>query len=206
MGEEGGLSRPVAAIILAAGGSARMGQLKQLLPIGERPMVRHVTDIVSSAGLAQVVVVVGSHGAEVVQALCGLPVDVIENKDWAQGMSTSIRAGLLALGSGIRAAIIVLADQPGLTAELLQSLVVRYQMSGAPIVAPFLQGRRGNPVLFDSVLVPELLEVEGDQGGRDLVERYMDQLDRVEIDDPAAALDVDTYQDYQHVLESSLGK
>ena len=195
---------PVAAVVLAAGGSVRMGQLKQLLPVGGQPMVRRVAEAVCAAGLAQVVVVVGAQADEVTQSLAGVPVDVIANERWAEGMSTSLRAGLQALGPEIQAALIVLADQPTLTPHLLEIVVARYRATGAPIVAPFYQGQRGNPVLFDRALFPELLAVEGDQGGRALLARYRTQVERIEVDDPAAVLDIDTRQDYEKARELTL--
>ena len=188
---------PVAAVILAAGGSSRMGEPKQLLTIAGKPMVRRVTETVCAAGLEQVVVVVGAHAERVEEALQGLPVRVVPNRRWAEGMSTSLAIGLGALHPDVQAALVVLADQPELTVELLRSLTARYQTTGAPIVAPFYRGQRGNPVLFDRGLFAELRAVEGDKGGRALLTRYRNSLERVAVDDPAVLIDVDTRQDYQ---------
>lgn len=191
----------MAAIVLAAGGSARMGQPKQLLHIGDRPMVRQVTEAVMAVGLAQVVVVTGANAEAVSAALADLPVDIVLNESWAEGMSGSIRAGLSALRSEIQAAMLVLGDQPALTPEVLEMLVARYQATRAHIIAPFYQGRRGNPVLFDRVMFSELLAVQGDRGGRLLVERHRDQVERVDLQDPAVIMDVDSPQDYERILE-----
>jgi molybdenum cofactor cytidylyltransferase len=191
----------VAAVVLAAGGSARMGQPKQLLAIDGQPMVRRVARAVCEAGLDQVVVVTGAHAGEVGRALAGLPVQLAHNRDWQEGMSTSLREGLDALRPEIQAALIVLADQPALTARLLGSLVAHYRATGAPIVAPVLQGKRGNPVLFDRELFDELLAVEGDQGGRAVLTRHAAQVEPVKVDDPAVFFDVDTLQDYAEAQE-----
>jgi molybdenum cofactor cytidylyltransferase len=187
----------IAAVILAAGGSTRMGELKQLLPLGGKPMVRHTTEAVCAAGLAQVVVVVGAQAEAVQGALDGLPVEFVVNEAWAAGMSTSLRVGLDALRPEVQAALVVLADQPALTPDLLCTLVDRYRATGAPLVVPFYQGRRGNPVLVDRRLFPEWQAVEGDQGGRALLARHRDVLERVDVDEPAVVLDVDTRQDYE---------
>jgi molybdenum cofactor cytidylyltransferase len=186
----------IAAIVLAAGGSTRMGQSKQLLPIKCQPMVRRVVAAVCAADLAQVIVVVGAEADAVAEALDGLPVDIVANEHWADGMSTSLRAGLHALRPEAQATLIALADQPGLSAELLDALVARYLKSGAPIVAPYHRGSRGNPVLFDRALFAELLAVEGDRGGREVVARHAQEVDRVDLTSPAMLVDVDTPEEY----------
>lgn len=198
------ISSEVAAIVLAAGGSVRMGQPKQLLSVGGVPMVRRVTEAVCAVGLAQVAVVVGAHAQAVTQALAGLRVDVVVNEGWREGLSTSLRAGLGALRPEVQAVLIVLADQPALTPGLLRALVTRYQATGAPIVAPFHQGRRGNPVLFDRSLFPELLAVAGDRGGRVILTQHNERLERVETDDPAVMMDVDTRQDYERIQRAGI--
>jgi molybdenum cofactor cytidylyltransferase len=198
--ETGTEKLPVAAIVLAAGGSTRMGQPKQLLPIDDQPMVRHLTEIVADSGLEQVIVVTGANARAVEAALIGLPVDLARSESWSEGMSCSMRSGLRALRSEVQAVLIVLGDQPGLTAALLQSLVARYQATRAPIVAPVYRGRRGNPVLFDRALFPELLAVQGDRGGRALIDRYQDRMEQVEVDDPAVVMDIDSPRDYHGLL------
>jgi molybdenum cofactor cytidylyltransferase len=190
----------VAAVVLAAGGSSRMRVPKQLLPVDGRPMVRRVTEAACAAGLAQVVVVVGAHAEAVAQTLAGLAVEVVVNDAWAAGMSTSVQAGLRRLRPDIRAVVVMLADQPALTPDLIRTLVTRYQDTEALIIAPFHKGRRGNPVLFDRALFPELLAVEGDRGGRQIIVRHQDQVERVEVDEMVVMMDIDTRQDYESLL------
>jgi molybdenum cofactor cytidylyltransferase len=186
----------VAAVILAAGGSTRMGQTKQLLPVEHKPLIRHVAETVCSLNLGQVVVVTGAEAAGVRRALEGLAVDVSVNQRWAEGLSTSLQAGVSSLRPGIRAVLLVLGDQPGLTAGMLETLLQRYLAKRSPIVAPFYQGQRGNPVLFDRAFFAELLAVEGDQGARQVIGRHLDQVEQVEVDDPGVFLDLDTPEDY----------
>ena len=187
----------IAAVILAAGGSTRMGETKQLLPIDGQPMVRRVVAATCAVGLAQIVVVLGAHAPAIEQALAGLAVDIVYNEDWEEGMSTSLRAGLGALRADVEATMVILADQPNLTPELLQTLAGRYRTNRAPIVVPLYAGQRGNPVLFARTLFPELLAVEGDKGGRMLITTYQDQVDFVQVTDPAVIVDVDTRADYE---------
>lgn len=189
----------IGAIVLAAGGSVRMGQPKQLLPVGGQPMVRLVTEAVVSADLAQVVVVIGAHAQAVRAALAGLPLEIVLNDAWADGLSSSVRAGLRALHPETQAALLVLGDQPALTTDLLRVLVDRYLATEAPIVAPYYQGQRGNPVLFDRALFAELSAVEGDRGGRALIDRYREQVARVDVQDASVIIDVDSPQDYEGI-------
>ena len=163
-------------------------------------MVYRVTSAVVALELAQVIVVTGAQAGAVDAALADLPVDTVLNESWAEGMSSSMRAGLRVLRSDIQAVLMVLADQPALTTDLLQSLVTRYRATGAPIVAPYYRGQRGNPVLFDRALFPELLAVRGDRGGRALIARYREQVERVEVDDPAVITDIDSPEEYHAML------
>jgi molybdenum cofactor cytidylyltransferase len=130
---------------------------------------------------------------------------VVVNEAWAEGLSSSLRAGLGALRPEIQATLVILADQPALTPGLLRTLVDRYRATGAPLVVPFFQGRRGNPVLVDRRLFAEMQTIKGDRGARVLLARYQDALERVEIDDPAVVNDVDTPEEYERAkgLESA---
>ena len=163
-------------------------------------MVAHVTAVVVALRLGQVLVVTGARAGAVAKALADLPVDIIVNDSWAEGLSSSIRAGLRALHPDLQAVLLVLADQPALTTDLLQSLISRYRATGAPIVAPVYRGQRGNPVLFDRALFPELLAVRGDRGGRALLDRYREQVELAAVDDPAVIADVDSPEDYRGML------
>ncbi len=173
-----------------------MGRPKQLLPMGGQPMVRRVAEMTCAAGLDQVVVVVGAHAEAIGETLADLPLEIVTNQEWAEGMSTSLRAGLTALRPDIQAALIILADQPTLTAQLLRDLVARYAATGAPVVVPYFEGQRGNPVLFDRALFPRLMAVEGDRGGRAVLQDYDGWLEQVDVTSAAILEDVDTQEDY----------
>lgn len=191
----------IAAIILAAGQSSRMGQHKLLLPVLGKPLVLHVVDHAIAAGFEEVLVVVGYHADALCALLTNRPVRVIENPDYAQGQSTSLRAGVSTLSPQVEAAMILLADQPLVKPAILQRLMQAWQETARPIVVPFYNGQRGNPVLFARSLFGELLTVTGDQGGREILQRHPQEMAPVPIADADAAQDLDTWQEYQALLK-----
>jgi molybdenum cofactor cytidylyltransferase len=190
---------PVAGVVLAAGGSVRLGQPKQLLEWRGKSFVRAVCETALAAGLDPVVVVLGAYASEVHAALNGLDVQFVENADWESGQSGSVKAGLAALPRQAGAAVFLLVDQPQAPPELVRALVERYSLTRHPIVAPLIDGQRGNPVLFGRRTFPHFANLSGDQGGRALF-RHFDP-DYVPWLDPAASLDVDTPEDYARLLK-----
>jgi molybdenum cofactor cytidylyltransferase len=189
----------VGGILLAAGASSRLGQPKQLLDFRGKPLVRHVAEQALASRLRHLLVVVGNQAAAVREALAGLEVQIVENPAYLQGQSTSLRAGLLAFPRELSAALVLLVDQPLVDAALIDHLIGLYEESRAPIVAPQFGGRRGNPVLFDRSIIPELLTVVGDTGAREIISRHRDRLATLELPDDRAFLDVDTWDDYRRV-------
>ncbi len=187
----------ITALILAAGQSSRMGQHKLLLPLLGKPLVLHAVDTALASEVDEVLVVVGYHAEAVRATIADRPVRVIENPAYAQGQSTSLRAGIAALAPATEAVIILLADQPLVTQAILQALIHTWQHTGKPIVVPFYNGQRGNPVLFARTLFTELLGVTGDQGGREVLQRHPQEIAPVQIADALAAQDLDTWQEYQ---------
>lgn len=197
--------RKVGAVILAAGGSRRFGRPKQLLLYRGTTLLQHVIRVVCDAPLDQVVLVLGYGAMRIREALdlsaLPYPADVIVNRRWAEGISTSIRVGLGVLRPEIDAALFILADYPGISTRLMEALLLAYYSSEYPIVAPTYRGQRGNPVLFDRLLFDELASLQGDIGGRTLIARYQDRTHLVEVEDDAILYDVDTLADYQQVME-----
>lgn len=187
---------PVAGIVLAAGPSRRMGgRPKVLLPVEGEPMVRRVARTALAAGLAPVVVVVGHEAEQVAQAVEDLPVQVVLNPAWSQGQSTSVKAGLQALPAGVGAAVFLLADMPFVTPALVRALRMEHARTLAPIVAPLVEQRRGNPVLFDAATFGDLMALEGDVGGRALFTRYRTHW--LPWLDETTQWDIDTPEDYR---------
>lgn len=188
----------IGGIILAAGGSNRFGEPKQLLQWKGQPLIRHVAITALKAGLSPVVAVVGSSAGEVQSAINDLPLRIVINPDWVTGMSSSIRVGIASLPKEIGGAAFLQCDQPQIPYLLIKSLVETHQTTMNPIVAPQINGQRGNPVLFDSCTFLQLLTLEGDMGGRALFAKYPVQW--VTWHDPNLLLDIDTPEDYDTFL------
>ncbi|MEJ2600833.1 MAG: selenium cofactor biosynthesis protein YqeC [Anaerolineales bacterium] len=190
---------PTAGIILAAGGSRRLGRPKQLLEWRGEPLVRHVVKAASRAGLEPLKVVTGASTEDVEAALHDLPVQFVPNSLWEAGQATSVIAGVESLPSRCGAAVFLLSDQPQVPETLLRSLVERHAQTLAPLVAPMVDGRRANPVLFDRTTFEDLRKLEGDTGGRPLFARY--PVEWLQWHDANVLLDVDTEEDYRRLLE-----
>ncbi len=186
----------VAAVVLAAGRARRMGGAKLLLPVGGIPMVRRVVDAALRSRVSETIVVVGHEAQGVRAALDGLPVRVVANADYARGMSSSLRAGLAAVDATADGALILLGDQPFVSAALLDQLIDRFGACGKPVVRPALDGRPANPVLVGAALFPELMRERGDVGGRRVVERRPEDVCLVPVDDPRQLVDVDSPEQY----------
>jgi molybdenum cofactor cytidylyltransferase len=191
----------VLGVVLAAGMGTRMGGGKVLRPIAGRPMVERVVDSALASRLAGTVVVVGHEADAVRTVLRGRPVRVVDNPAFAEGLSTSVRAALQDIAPGYDAALFLLADQPFVTARLIDDLIGALAASGKPIVRPDVQGEPGNPVLFASQLFPELLRQTGDRGGREVIGRHATEVALVPVDDPLLCLDVDSLEDYERFRE-----
>ncbi len=199
------VQRPrVAAIILAAGASTRFGRPKQLLWVDGRPLLAKVTDAALASAIDDVVVVLGYRASEIAPLLAGRPVRLVVNPAWAEGMASSLRAGIAALRSDIDAALIVPADQIHLTAAEINAVITAYlalpSLTSLPrIIIPVHRGQRGHPVLFPRAFFPQLLALHGDQGGRSLLDRHAEQVVEVEVATDGVVVDVDTAADARAV-------
>jgi molybdenum cofactor cytidylyltransferase len=180
-----------------------MGEQKLLLPVGGRPMVRRVVDAALGSRAARTIVVVGHESDAVLAALDDAPVIVAMNADYADGMSTSLQAGLRASAGRCDAAVFLLGDQPYVTSTLLDEMIDRFASTGAAVVRPAVCGRPANPVLLGAELFEEILEQRGDVGGREVVERHADDVSLVSVDDPRVCVDVDSPQDYEATREAT---
>jgi molybdenum cofactor cytidylyltransferase len=186
-------ARSIGAVVLAAGRGSRMGgPVKQLATIAGVPLVRRAAEAAVASRAAPVVVVTGHAAADVAAALAGLAVTVVHNPDFAEGLSTSLRTGLSALPEDVEAAVVVLADMPGIDAPAIDRVIAGYDpAAGALVVMATAGGKRGNPVLWSRRFFPELSAITGDTGGRQIIAQVPEAVVEVELGE-AAAIDVDT--------------
>jgi molybdenum cofactor cytidylyltransferase len=184
----------IAAVVLAAGRSTRMGGPNKLLAeIARRPLVRIVAEEALASRADPVIVVAGHQRAEVEKALAGLRVRIVHNPDFAEGLGTSLRAGIAAVPADSDAAIVCLGDMPRVDAALLNRLIAAFDPDrGALVVVPTFEGKRGNPVLWSRRFFPDLMAIEGDMGARRLIGRYSEAVAEVTVEGKAALIDVDT--------------
>ena len=188
----------IAAVVLAAGLSRRMGEAKLLLPVDGRPIVRHAVEGVRAAGLDPVLVVTGPDPAAIEAALAGLDARIVVNPAPEAGQAGSVRAGVAALPATVDTVLIALGDQPLLAPDIIPALLAAHRASDRPIVAPRYQDGPGNPVLFDRAVFPELLALEGDRGARPVIARDPARVEWVTLDRPMPP-DVDTPADYEKI-------
>jgi molybdenum cofactor cytidylyltransferase len=190
--------------VLAAGQSRRMGPDNKLLALVDgRPMVSHVVDALLASRASPVIVVTGHEADQVRAALGDRPVQWCHNPDYAEGLSTSLKAGLDVLPEtpGI---LIALGDMPRIKAGQIDRLITAFNPTeGRAICVPTVAGKRGNPVLFATRFVPEMRELSGDVGARHLIGAHAEDVVEIEMDDDAALLDIDTPAALSALLETT---
>ncbi len=186
--------RHLAAIVLAAGRSTRMGGPNKLLAeINGRPLVRIAVEHALASQARPVIVVTGHQGERVEAALAGLDVVRVHNPDFADGLSTSLKAGIAAVPADADGAIVTLGDMPQVDAKLIDRLLGAFDPAkGALVVVPTSDGKRGNPVVWSRRFFPELGAIEGDVGARHLIATYPEAVTEVPVSGTAALVDVDT--------------
>jgi molybdenum cofactor cytidylyltransferase len=183
-----------AALVLAAGRGTRMGGPNKLLAeIGGKPIVRRAVEAAIASKARPVVVVTGHEGDRVASALKGLDIKRVQNPDYAEGLSTSLKAGLAALPAETGAVVVALGDMPDVTPALIDKLAEAIDPArGALIAVPTREGRRGNPVVWSRRFFEDLGRLEGDTGARHLIAQNNEAVVEVPVDDEAAFHDIDT--------------
>lgn len=193
----------VAAVVLAAGESRRMGgRHKLLLDVGGEPMIRRTVRNVLDFAPTETVVVTGHRADAVEAALAGLPVKLVRNPDHARGQPTSVAAGVHALTAACDAVLVGLGDQPQVIAADLRALADAYlRLENASILVPYHEGRRGNPVMFAARHIPAVLTGTVNVGCRRLIETHADDVARVEMAGDAYVIDCDTPEDFERLVQ-----
>jgi molybdenum cofactor cytidylyltransferase len=217
-------SSTIGLIILAAGASTRMGTPKQLLPYQGCSFVRHITEVAIYARLRQrqertqqhcalraprfhnaiasvcqpIAVVLGANAERIKPEISQLPVQIVENQQWAEGMSSSIRVGLEALlgvNQNLEAVAIALCDQPFVSSQTINQLIEAYHLTGKPIIASEYAGTLGVPVLFSHTLFSELIALKSNEGAKQIIKKHIHEVFSVPF--PDGAIDIDTPNDYE---------
>jgi molybdenum cofactor cytidylyltransferase len=191
--------RVVAAVVLAAGASSRLGQPKQLLPLKGRPLLGDVVDAVRDASVDLRYIVLGHASDEIRRAVDLRGYQILDNPEYETGQSTSLRCALDALDESVDAVLFVLGDQPGVPLDVINRLLDSYRDEPALIVQPRYKQGRGNPVLFDRSLFAQLKDLRGDTGARPILRQRRDQIRLVDASEWDRPEDVDTWEDYRRV-------
>jgi molybdenum cofactor cytidylyltransferase len=186
----------ISAIVLAAGRATRFGRCKQLERIGQNTILDHVLQNLRASNVDDVVVVLGAYADEIREKV-HMGERVITNSDYADGMSSSIHAGLRALPEGTDAALIVLGDQPFVTPRTINRLIDEYRRNPARAIIPTYKGVRGNPVLIDRSLFPEMMRIRGDVGCKSVLGDHGKNIVQLAVEDRGVLIDIDRREDLE---------
>lgn len=198
--------KKVAAIVLAAGRSRRMGNFKPLLPFGDKTVIESCITNLRAAGIDEIVVVIGHRADEVQKQLENSNVSFARNPDPNSEMSASIAVGVNDVGPNANALLIVLVDHPAVPSSIIKQLIEGWEQTKKRLVQPQFDGRGGHPVLIDLALRAELMSLNPEQGLRGLFERHRNEVHRVIVDSPYVARDMDTWEDYLRLHQDVFGR
>jgi molybdenum cofactor cytidylyltransferase len=194
----------ISAILLAAGRSRRMGEFKPLLPFGETTVIESCLNNLHTAGVENIVVVVGHRAEDIRAQLKFLNVSFALNPDPDSQMSTSIACGVELINENAKALLITLVDHPAVPPEVVARLINEWNQ-GAKLIQPEYNGRGGHPVLIDLVYRQELLALNPHKGLRGLFDAHREEVRRVSVDSPYVARDMDTWEDYLRLHQDVFG-
>lgn len=190
----------ISAVLLAAGESRRMGKFKQLLEFGGKTFVECCVDNLLASRAGEVIVVTGHREAEVRGAIGDRHVRFVNNPDYHDGMSSSIKRGVGSISKSARACLIALADQPQIGADVINRVIEAYVKDEPLIVVPTYEGKNGHPIVVDLKLRDEILAIGPAQGLKQVVHAHSSEVIRVEVSTDAVLLDFDYPEDYRRIL------
>jgi molybdenum cofactor cytidylyltransferase len=194
----------VGIILLAAGSSSRLGQSKQLLPVGGQTLLERSAKIALASGVHKTIVVLGSNEAAHREAIRNYPVEIIVNPEWQKGMGSSLKTGLqhlISIAPKTQAVLVMVCDQPKLEVSHLQKLIVEFGRSEKSIIASFYKNSPGVPAIFAGNRFEELLNLDDQQGAKKIILQQRDNIGLVNF--PEGAVDLDTPEDYHNFLVNS---
>lgn len=190
----------ICGIILAAGEGKRMGKVKLTLPLGDKQLIEWVLQAVKLAPLDKYFLVVRPEDKEIIKIGESWGAEIVLNPDFQSGMSSSIKKAVSNISpEKIEGLLILLGDQPLITADIINQIIRNFSPGKEEIVVPFYKGQQGNPVLFDIYWLDELLRLYGDVGGRVVVKTYPEKIKKVEILNRAIIEDIDSEEDYLRI-------
>jgi len=190
----------VSAILLAAGESKRMGEPKQLMPLGQSTILEQAINNLLNSAVNEIIVVLGHRAEEMIKTIAAKPVKIAINPDYWQGMSTSIIAGLNLIDSQAQAVMLALGDQPSVSSQIINQLIEEFYHHDKGIIIPTYQGKRGHPIIFAIKYKQKLLELTGDIGARQIIKDHPQDILEVAVDSESVISDIDTKNDYQSRL------
>ena len=188
----------IAGIILAAGEGKRIGKHKLTLPLGSRTIIDRVLEAATKSRLDKIILVTKPDDHEVVETGKKYGIAIVSNPDYKEGMSTSIKKGLLELDKfkRIDGFCVLLGDQPFINPSTIDRLIEAFHSGKKEIIVPFYQGKNGNPVLFDIAWKEDFMRISGDIGGRVIIKKYPEKVTKIEMSDNTILFDIDKKEDY----------
>ncbi len=192
--------KKIAGVILAAGSASRMGETKQLLAFKGRPILEHVIKNARQSNLYEIIVVLGHDTDKIQQVVDFSGTKTVTNSEYLKGQSTSLIKGVKTISPICDAAMFLLADQPLIKSSIINNIINAFESSQKSIIIPYYKKTRGNPVIVDSALFPDLNLLSGDTGPRVLFKKFKNSIFKVSIQDKAILIDIDTKEDYQKFI------
>lgn len=194
------MSASISAIILAAGKSTRMGTQKLCMPIGEHTILEQTVDNYLGSKVDEIIVVIGHEAQRVRQLIAGKPVTIVYNSNYDKGMSTSIASGLQHVKRSIQNVMIALGDQPYIRSDIINLIIETHKSSRKGIIVPVYKGNRGHPAIFNMSYKEELLQLEGDTGGKQITDRHPDDVFEIDVEFEEIIADIDTIDTYNQTI------